>query len=458
MRTTAAWAFRRQLQYLIFFSVVLIGIFTLVYFQYIYSPSTCFDETQNGFELGVDCGGECIRICPFELREPTVDWARSFRVTEGVYNAVGYVENSNRGAASPELKYTFSIYDDDGLITERSGVSVLPPGGKFPIFEGRITTGERVPTRTFLEIEPPELWQPISVGNEQFSVLKRELFSVDKLPKIKATLKNNNLTEVAKAEVVATIFDTSSNALAVSKTVIENFGARSEKEVVFTWPEPIATVMRSCEIPTDVLLAIDLSGSMNNDGGDPPEPISSVKASADAFVARLGAQDQVGVVTFASLGKLELPLSTNSGAAQLAVMSLSIDPEEETGNTNTGEAITKATQELVSDRHNENARKVMVLLTDGLATAPEEDPELFAIEAASVAKQEGIELFAIGLGEGVNMEFVRQLATTEDYAHQAVTKEDVDKIYRSITSAMCEDGVAVIDIVVKSESGFVPIE
>ena len=457
MRTTGAWAHRRQMQYGAFFAAIFLLFGTYIYFKYIYSAPTCFNGSQDGDEAGVDCGGACVRICAFEVKEPTVKWSRSFRVTDGQYNAVAYIENTNRLAATRELNYTFSLYDESGLIVERSGTTILPPNSVYPIFEGRIDTGTRVPNRTFLEFEAPEVWQPAEAGREQFSVVNRQLTGADQRPKLDATITNNSLEEAKEVEVVATIFDAEGTALAVSRTFVDNFAPRSDTDVTFTWPEPIATTLRSCEIPTDVLVAIDVSGSMNDDSEDPPEPLTSVKQAAERFVNRLNSEDQVGVVAFATEAAVLSQLSGNTGDAASVIAELDINPEEETGSTNTGDGIDLGGQELLSARHNLDARKTMVLLTDGLATAPDEEPEEYALNKADLLKLAGVEIYTIGLGENVNMEFVRALATGPDYAYQALSSTDVDRIYQTITSALCEEGAAVIDIIPKTDAAFVPL-
>lgn len=457
MRTTWFWAFKRRLIYGSFFALVLSLILGYIYISYLYAAPTCFDNKQNGDEAGEDCGGSCVRICAFEVTQPSVKWARSFKVTDGQYNAVAYVENLNRVAASPEVPYTFSLYDEQGLILERSGRTILPPNSVYPIFEGRIMTGSRVPTRTFLELGEPTLWQPAEAGREQFTIADRQLTGADEKPKLDVVIRNNSLEEAKEVEVVATIFDARGTALASSETFVDNFAPRSDTNVVFTWPEPIATTLRSCEIPTDVLMAIDVSGSMNDDGKNPPEPLTSVKQAAERFVNRLGANDQTGVVTFATKAELNTPLSLNKGAAASVIAGLAIKAAEESGSTNTGEGLSLSGTELISARHNADARKVMVLLTDGLATAPDEEPEGYAINIANAIKQADIEIYAIGLGEKVNMDFVRQISTAPSYAYQALTSTDVDRIYETITTSLCEEGAAVIDVIPKTGASFTPL-
>ncbi len=419
-----------------------------------YQPANCFDNKQNGSESGVDCGGKCVRICAIDVLQPTVLWAKSFKVSGSQYNAVAYVENKNVIAASPEVHYTFFLYEKGQVIVKRSGTTVLPPNSESPIFEARIDTGGRVPDKTELVIEPPELWQPAVDTRKQFRVVNRQLFDADGRPRLEATIENTELFESKNVEIIATLFDAGHNPLTVSRTFVDNFAPRSTEKVTFTWPEPIAKTVRSCEVPTDVVLAIDLSGSMNNDGGNPPEPITSVLKAAETFATRLQSGDQAALVTFASKAVLNSQLSSGVSAVAQMISGLTISPTEEHGSTNTGDAINTAYSELTSSRHNQDSRKVLVILTDGLATAPGENPESYATTAADKAKADGVIVYAIGLGDQVNMDFVRSLASSKVQAYQAISNGDVDKIYKTITGDICEDGAAIIDIVTKTSDGF----
>lgn len=452
------WAFMRRVQYGTGFLLFWVLVFSFVYVKYVHVAPTCFDNSQNGSEAGVDCGGVCKRICAFSVIKPEATWARSFRVHDGQYNAVAYIENKNKIAASPEVAYTFSLYDAQGLIVERTGKTILPPDSVYPVFEARIDTQGRVPTQTFIKLEPIVLWLPATAGRDQFTVTNRTLSDADGTPKLEATIKNNALTQADKVEVVATIFDAKHNALTSSRTFVDKLGARSEATAVFTWPEPIAKTVRSCEVPTDVVLAIDLSGSMNNDGAKPPQPLTSVLMAAKAFVDRLRETDQVGVVTFATTATLVQSLTHDLASVSDGVIQLAITPKEETGSTNQGDAFIKVLEELNSARHSKDARKVAILLTDGLATAPDKNPNEFAQQQAELLKNSGVTVFTIGLGKGVNMDFVKTLASSPNEAYQAISLNDVANIYRTITASLCEDGAAVIDIVPKSSASFESLE
>ena len=452
------WAFWRRLQYGSAFGLFCILILSSVYFNYVYSAPTCFDGKQNGTELGIDCNGGCKRICAFSVIAPKVDWVRSFRVQDGQYNAVAYIENKNKVAASPRLTYTISLHDVQGLIAERKGETILPPDSVYPVFEAQIDTGTRIPTQTFITLDEVALWQPATAGSNQFRVTDRKLTREESKPRLDATIFNDALVKAKRVEVIATLFDAQGTALNASRTFIDNFEARSSADVIFTWPEPIAQTLRNCSVPTDIVLAIDLSGSMNSDSIQPPQPLTSVLSAAKSFVDRLQPTDKVGLVTFATTAMIHVPLTKTISSVSQQISKLAISPKEETGSTNTGDAFTKSVTALVSPASTPGSRKVMVLLTDGLATAPATNSAAFAQSEAKKAKDAGITVYTIGLGASVNMDFVKSLASSPSESYQAVTTQDVDTIYKNITNSLCAEGAAVIEIIPKSDASFEGLE
>lgn len=452
------WAFRRRVEYAMGFFIVLSLSGSGLYYLYGYEAATCFDRTQNGIERGIDCGGSCMRICKFDIITPTALWTESFKVVNGQYNAVAYIENRNASIGTPALDYSIKLFDAKGLITERTGTTIIPPDSVYPIFEGRIMTGERIPTKTVIDFSDDVIWQVAESGREQFILEKRDLVNADSKPRLTAELRNSMLEEAKDVEIIATIFDSSGTPLTASRTVVPYFRGRSTENVVFTWPEPIASTLRSCEVPTDVVLGIDVSGSMNDDGGTPPQPVSAVLAAAEGFVSRLKKQDQVGVVTYATEATTTDTLTNENSRVGQNIQKITITKKEETGNTNTGEGLARIQEELNSERHNENARKVAILLTDGLATAPNKDPEVYAQKAGDSLKATGVILYTIGLGKKVNETALKNLASSEEQYFKAPTIKDLGTIYSKITAAICEEGAAVIEVIPKAETSFPPLQ
>jgi Mg-chelatase subunit ChlD len=98
----------------------------------------------------------------------------------------------------------------------------------------------------------------------------------------------------------------------------------------------------------------------------------------------------------------------------------------------------------------------VVLLTDGLATAPGDKPNEYAEAAAENLKAAGVTLFTIGLGASVDGAFLSKLATKPEQSYIAPTTATLNAIYQSITASICEEGAARIDVIPKT-ANFAPL-
>ncbi len=201
---------------------------------------TCYDNKQNQQELGVDCGGECekIRLCESQAYGLSVLWSRSFKVTDGLYNSVAYIENPNFDAAIREIAYTFSLYDENNVVVaERRGTTFVSTNAITPIFEAGIETGNRTPVRTFFEFTDTPLWFKTS-NIEGLSIKSPAVREGGIRPKIDAMVLNESVDEIEDIEIIATVFDSSNNAFASSRTIIDSLPPRSDTMITFTWPHP----------------------------------------------------------------------------------------------------------------------------------------------------------------------------------------------------------------------------
>jgi Mg-chelatase subunit ChlD len=471
------WAFWRRVQYGAGFIGVWSLIGVLVYFVYFTVPPTCFDMLQNGDEGGVDCDGSCVRICSASVIPPEVVWADSFRVVDGQYNAVAYIENKNTLAATAELRYTFTLYDDGSVIAERSGVTILPPGSVYPIFEDRILTeAGRIPTLTTITLEPVALWQPAAIGRGQFQVRDLNLTAIDTRPRLSTQIENTELTSAEAVEVVATVFDSTGKPLTASRTIIDDFAPRTTREVVFTWPNSIARSIRSCEVPSDIMLVLDRSGSMAASGGTPPEPLESAKRAAQNFLTQAKSGSRVGFLSYATTpsSPIEQTLTADIEAIRSSIAAVTMGTDG-TQYTNMGDAFKAALEELESERHREDARQVIIFMTDGDITRPvnPETGELdrayaaaYATEMAEAAKASEVTIYTIMFGDVGESDgdalvrdtaLVQSLATGEEYYFTAPTVTDLERVYSEIAGGLCEDGPTRIDVLPKTATNFTPL-
>lgn len=457
------WSSKRQLAFLLLVvgTLVILSAYP-VYRTFIYHEPSCFDGVRNQDEEGADCGGVCKAVCSFRVIPLVVEWSRFFEVTPGNYDLAAFVENRNFNAGIERIGYTFELYDNQSsLIGERKGSVFVNPGEKFVVYEPNVRTEGKAPTRVFFDFDKDPLWVDGTAFKQPLSVKSRTLTGpYDPQPRLEASIFNDSIDLFSNVTVIAVVYDSARNAIAASQTVIESIGKEEEKEIFFTWPRPIINRVAagSCTAPTDTILVFDRSGSMESDGKNPPQPLTGAKSAAQEFAKKIGPADKLGVISFATFPSepIDLPLSADQNLIQTAINSIAIGKNSEaSGYTNLGDAIKKATTELSSERHDEKAKRAMVILTDGDSNRPKNPtnqndltyPENYAAEAAKQAREGGISIYAIGLGNKVSEEYLKsKIATSPEHFHKAITTESLEQIYREIAQDVCKEETFTADI------------
>lgn len=137
----------------------------------------------------------------------------------------------------------------------------------------------------------------------------------------------------------------------------------------------------------DVVIAIDLSNSMLAQDMK-PNRLEKAKQEIRGIVDRL-AGDRIGLVAFAGEAFVQCPLTLDYAAARmlLSIMDENTVSVQGTSLSSAIETAQKAFTQL------EKKHKVLLLLTDG------EDHEGEAVEAAARARQDGIKIYTVGIGD-----------------------------------------------------------
>lgn len=450
-----SWAARRRLIYGGIALVVLALFSTLIFYKVFYKAPTCNDGYKNGDEKGIDCGGSCTNLCSTDTLEPIVLWSKIFNISGDVYTAVAYVENPNISSKNPAVKYEFKIYDDSNkVITVKEGVTSIPKGKKFAIFENGIVLKGLKPKSADLEFTEYSSWQKDTTVEPKIDVKYGPLVSTSTIPSVRGTITNNSTENIPEIEMSVFILDGNENVVAASRSFVDNLTRKSTQDFVFTWPKPFNLGVEACVNPLDIVLALDKSGSMRSEGLFPPEPFTTVTKTAKNFVKNLTQDDQVSIVSFGTLSKIESNLTKDKDLITLAIENLFLSTTTQEGTNITG-GLLSAKDELTSGRARSGSKKVLVLLTDGMPTEPtkigETDfPSTSALQLANEAKSLGITVFTIGLGKSVSDGFLKSLSSDDSHYFYAPSKETLAGVYSTISSSLCEKRPNVVNVLYRT--------
>ncbi len=245
----ASWATKRRWSYISIISIVIIVLIVIPGFFTFYKAPTCFDGIPNQGEQGVDCGGPCQVLCQTAFIPAKVIWADSEMVAPGTYNEAAYIENPNINGAAVDVPYTFSMFDEQGvLISNNSGTVTIPANRNTLAFVGSVKTGTRVPAKngvTFKFNTPPKWVKAYDTLGD--IVIKTPTFHANSDPALgdvgttlQAPIGNNNLKPYNNVTVFAVLLDNNGNHVGFSKTLIDTIPPGGQVIAPFTWPYSFA--------------------------------------------------------------------------------------------------------------------------------------------------------------------------------------------------------------------------
>jgi Mg-chelatase subunit ChlD len=186
---------------------------------------------------------------------------------------------------------------------------------------------------------------------------------------------------------------------------------------------------------TDVVLVIDASSSMLELSATGRSKLAVATDAARVFLDQLhfADGDQAAVVSFNADATLLATLTTDRATLDAALAGISTAQF-----TRIDRGIAVAAGELAGARHRTANTPVMIVLTDGRANPV---PVSVAEAEARAAKDTGVVLFTIGLGNDLDTEALRGMASRPEYFYVAPDAEALVGIYRSIAVAIpCPSG------------------
>lgn len=239
-----SWAQQRKLFFtggIIIVCIVALGAYGFFAF---YNAPDCFNDAKDGDERDIDCGGGCARVCRADIQAPIIHFARAVKVKDEVWGAVAYGENRNAGAGSRKAPYVFKLYDAKNLLLyERHGTAFIPPRKTFAVFEGKMFSGSRIPTRAVFEFEGESIFERMV---EPILVLDTKDFEADEHgSSLRVLIANPTRITVEGIKVTALLFGADGNVFGASSTLIPALLAGRNATLTFTWPQELERPART---------------------------------------------------------------------------------------------------------------------------------------------------------------------------------------------------------------------
>jgi Ca-activated chloride channel family protein len=208
-------------------------------------------------------------------------------------------------------------------------------------------------------------------------------------------------------------------------------------------PEWVGQPIVRTEAARDIMLALDLSGSMDyhdfpGEDGEVVSRFEAVQRVVDRFVTARE-DDRIGLIVFGTKAYLQLPFTRDLDTARALVDLMDVGMAGP--KTALGDSIGLAIRSFETSEVDE---RLLILLTDGNDTASKMTP----INAADIARLNGVEIYTIGIGDTaatgedrVDFDVLASIAErTGGEFYNAEDEAALDAVYRRI------DQTAVADV------------
>ncbi|MDR3548069.1 MAG: FxLYD domain-containing protein [Candidatus Pacebacteria bacterium] len=252
-----SWADRRKHVIEAIVAAVAVALVAIVLIATLYKTPSCADGKQNQGEQGIDCGGPCPYACSAYETPPSVRFARAVSPQQGRTDVIAYIDNANADAELQAASYSIQLYGpNQTIIAQKTGTVTIPPSTTAPVFIPDFLEGTQPVTQVFVTLDS-STYRWLRTTKKPVVPIPSNIQTQETLtPKITATLSNPTAQPLTNVTVIATVFDSSNNAIAASQTVVPVLPAQGSASVIFTWNQPFASTPAYVEILPAVLTSL----------------------------------------------------------------------------------------------------------------------------------------------------------------------------------------------------------
>ncbi len=186
-------------------------------------------------------------------------------------------------------------------------------------------------------------------------------------------------------------------------------------------------------IPINIVLVVDVSSSMAG------SPIESAKLAANTFVNSIGPNDPVSIVAFSTGSQIVREYTTDVSALESAINGLGFG-----GQTFLYDGALAAIEQAIAS---DNPRRAVILLSDGAQYDTTGSSDFTAEDAINRAVANGVPVYTIGLGFGVDRSFLQNLAgETNGVFRESPTPAELQAIYQELADLLRTQYEVVLEV------------
>ena len=199
---------------------------------------TCTDGIMSGEEEGIDCGfAVCGKYCELKLDPPQAVSTKLIEAGENDYDFVAQIKNPHQQYGASEVEYELTLFNgDDNALDKEEGVFYILPGQTKYLVLTHITTEKNVQKIDF-KIKSA-IWQKIESLEGMNLIVKAQKYTSlsGGGTAFDANLLNDSDFDFEVVDIDVVMYNSRGDIIAVNKSDIRTFLARTERAFRVVWP------------------------------------------------------------------------------------------------------------------------------------------------------------------------------------------------------------------------------
>ncbi len=228
----------KQILYGTLYLAILSVIGWWVYSVTLAPAPSCFDNTQNGGETGVDCGGPCIS-CEIKHLQPLSIGPGLLLGSDRVFSATAEVTDPNDAYSARSFAYSVTFSDANGTVLQTvDQIGFLYAGQTKDLIVAGVGIANGIPVKATFGMDPASaVWAKSADFSEPIYELTNPTATISGTQMlITGTIINPNNIPISTIRLGAFAVDNLGMKIGASTTILQNLGQFRQQTFQITVP------------------------------------------------------------------------------------------------------------------------------------------------------------------------------------------------------------------------------